>query len=307
MQRIEASWQALTHRTGLRALDLIARWIRAQVDRIGARGCVLGVSGGVDSSLAAVLLARAVPERSRAYLLPCGGDPQDLDDARALLDALQLPYTLIDLRPVLASMTRRLGTVSAAQRRLVQGNLVSRLRNDVLYHEANRTGCLVVGTGDLDETYLGYSSKGTTADLFPITGLHKDEVRALLRVGLAAVDEELALRLSAKPASPGYWKGQDAEDELGMPYTRIGAALDVIIGQCRIEAEGVVPWDEAELLEVLSSTDLRRDEFMRVIDLVMAGHHKAFGSPALWRPEPFAGDATTHRSKSTRRGKARKR
>jgi NAD+ synthase len=217
---------------------------------------------------------------------------------------LGLAHTVVDMEPVLARVLRPLRRVPAARRRLVHGNLASRLRNDVLYYEANRTGGLVVGTGDLDETYLGYSSKGTTADLFPITGLHKDEVRALLRCGLEPLDPALARRLAAKPASPGYWQGQDAEDELGLPYARIGAVLDVIIGQCRIDAEGVVPWDDDAFLDVLASTRLQRDEFARVVELLTRGHHKAFGSPALWRPEPFAEDPGP---RSRRRAPARRR
>lgn len=281
---VEARWNALKDRTGPEALDTVAAWIAAHVDRIGAKGCVLGASGGVDSTLVAILLARAVPGRCRALILPCGGDARDEADARALLDLLGIPFSVRPMDGPADALMALMGDRPGKKTRALRGNLVSRLRGALLYYEANKHGLLVAGTGNIDETYVGYSSKGTTADLFPITGLHKVEVRALVHTALAPLDRALAKRLSTRTATPGWWKGQRAEEELGIPYAHIGPALDLIVERCAITAEGVVPRDPRALTAALRARAVPGEHVLAVTDLLMRNHHKAFGSPALWRP-----------------------
>jgi NAD+ synthase len=289
--RLEAAWEKLHDRTGAQALNLMTRWLRAQVDRVGAQGCVLGASGGVDSSLVAVLMARALPRRCHALILPCNSDARDEADARALLDLLRIPYRVSPIHDAVDALVRVLfpdGKVPP----LARGNVTSRVRNAVMYLDAQTTGCLVLGTGNLDETYLGYSSKGTTADLFPITGLHKDEVRALLRTALEELDPSLAERIIRRPPSPGYWPGQEAEEELGITYRRVGPALDVIIGQCDISLAGVEPRDPQRMAQLMGDLGVPGGDVLHVAQLVSRNQHKAFGSPALWRPEPLAGGSS---------------
>ncbi|MEW5852625.1 MAG: NAD(+) synthase [Myxococcota bacterium] len=288
---VEARWEHLPSRTTSEALDLMAEWIRLQVRRIGAKGCVVGASGGVDSSLVALLATRALPGECSALIMPCRSDPQDESDARQLLELLRIPYRVTSLEPAVDALVAAMGDTPTSVGRMVSGNLASRIRGALLYYEANRTSRLVLGTGNLDETYVGYSSKGTTADLFPITGLHKEEVRALLYLGLKELDEKLAARLSQRTATPGYWAGQEAEKELGLPYRRIGAALDVIIGQCAIENTGVIPRDDDEFIRALEGSGVPGQDILDVAALIMRNHHKGFGSPALWRPEPYLPDS----------------
>lgn len=270
-------------------LDLMAAWVRAQLARIGVEKLVIGVSGGVDSSLALVVAALAAPGEVIAYLLPCGSDPADADDGRALCALYDVAVREVDLGAPVQATLQALGDDDPAP--LLRGNLASRLRTAVLYHEAARHGALVMGTGDLDEAYIGYSCKGAAADLHPITGLHKDEVRAVLHAALAQKDPALAERLAGRPASPGYWPGQDAEQELGLRYAQIGAALDVILESCVIEPEGVVPRESTlDVRIALARHGVSEAELLAVTALVERGYHKAFASPALHRPERFDDD-----------------
>lgn len=283
---IEQRWEALARFDSDDALTIAAEWIRAQVDRIGAAGGLVGVSGGVDSSLTVTLMARALPGRCLAYLMPDGSaETSEASDARALLELLAVPYEVRPIGPLVKGAADLMGHGSAAQQAMLRGNLAARVRNALLYHEAGRLGYVVVGTGDLDESYIGYSCKGTVADLNPIAGLHKEEVRALLRLALTPLDPTLAGRLSERPASPGYWEGQLAEEELGLSYPRIGAALDVILGHCSIDSTGLHPHSLAGLRGALRRSGLPGQDLLDVADLVMNSYHKSFESPALWRPE----------------------
>lgn len=282
VRRLEARFHALEDLTNDVALDLVARWVRAHLVRVGAPGAVVGVSGGVDSSLAACLLARAAPRTSLALLMPCRSDPADVKDALALVTALGLPHKTIDLAPLVDAILLASGLDPARADKTWVGNVASRLRCTLLYLEANRSGRLVLGTGNLDESYIGYSSKGTASDLYPISGLHKHEVRALVRRALAPIDDKLGRRLSRRPATPGYWKGQRAEDELGLRYDDIAASLDVLIGCTSIDENGFQVHDESAF--AVGARRVSPAALLHTALLVERGHHKSFGSPALFRP-----------------------
>jgi NAD+ synthase len=279
---LEEQWAALEDLTGQAALDLLVAWTAAVVEAAGARGVVVGVSGGVDSSLAAFLAARGLPGRCLGLLMPISGDPEDEEEARRLLELLQMPAHRIPLQGPLRAMIEACGGEEPALG--VEGNLQSRLRHAALYYEANRRGFLVLGTGDLEEAYLGYSTKGTTADLFPLTGLHKSEVRALVRRALGPLDAELAARLAGRPSSPGYRPGMRAEQELGFSFETLGAALDVILEHCDIRPMGVFPRDPAAFEMAIAARGLDWRAVVATCRRISANYHKSFASPALYRP-----------------------
>ncbi|MEW6279713.1 MAG: NAD(+) synthase [Candidatus Eremiobacterota bacterium] len=283
VRQVEQAWWALPTRDTREALDLAAAWLAAHLERIDARGFVVGVSGGVDSSLAAVLCQQAAPGRCQALLMPCHSDPDDESDGRRLLEALGMAYRVIPLEESVQQLLGLAVPEPDSVSPLVRGNLVSRLRASLLYLEANRTGSLVVGTGDMDEAYIGYTCKGTTADLFPITGLHKEEVRTLLRVALGDLDPSLAERLASRPASPGYWQGQRAEDELGLGYAQLGAALELLVQHCDIQEGGAFPRDPEAFVQDLQVRSVPPADVLRLVDLIAANYHKSFGSPSLYR------------------------
>lgn len=286
VRKLEEQWEKLPCLDGEEAFSLAAAWIAAQCDRIGASGCVFGASGGVDSSLVAVLLHRALPDRTRALIMPCHSSSEDEADARRLLEVLRIPYDVISLDPAVDPLLSQAPepVAGAPSPAMVRGNLASRLRSALLYQHASLSRALVVGTGDFDETYIGYTCKGTTADIFPITGLHKDEVRTLLRIGLEPLDAELAQRLCQRPASPGYWAGQDAEQEIGLSYRTLGTALDLIVTHCDITPTHVFPRHPEDFLEAVGDSGLDDETVLHAADLVARNYHKSFASPALWRP-----------------------
>ncbi|MFZ5469721.1 MAG: NAD(+) synthase [Myxococcota bacterium] len=281
---LEHQWRQLTCRTDERALELIAKWLAAQVKAIGAQGCVFGLSGGVDSSLVAVLLARSGVENIIAYSMPCGSPPKDQEDAVELCRVLRLSHRVLDLRPAARALFSLGGVTFEEADPLLRGNLASRLRHTLLYLEANRHGLLVVGTGDLDEAYVGYGTKGSTADLFPITGLHKDEVRQLLRLALTPIDAGLAERFAQRPASPGYFEGQLAESELGIDYSALGPLVDVLREHCVPSVTGLFPKNPSELEAMVQARGLSVTRLLHVAELARRNHHKVFGSPSLDRP-----------------------
>jgi NAD+ synthase len=206
----------------------MAEWLRERVHEAGARGIVVGLSGGIDSAVVARVSQMAVPDGIMAVIMPAHSDPQDAEDARLVADAFRLPLMTVDLtRPLealLVQAQQALGTwppgqVSGDDRsaHLAQANLKPRLRMTTLYYVANRLNYLVAGTGNRSEIAIGYYTKygDGGVDLLPLGSLVKSEVRALAReLGVPA-------RVIEKAPSAGLWLGQTDEGEMGFTYAEL--------------------------------------------------------------------------------------
>ena|SRR5438552_6701331 len=204
--------------------DKIAAWLREHVEAAGARGLLVGVSGGIDSAVVAALCLRATPSHAVGVLLPCYSQPQDEDDARLVGKALSLPLIRVDLTQPFDALVEALHhavkglpqhvPVADIKQQLPEANIKPRLRMTTLYYIANSLNYLIAGTGNRSELALGYFTKygDGGVDLLPIGGLLKSEVRALAReLGIPS-------RVIDKPPTAGLWIGQTDEAEMGFTY-----------------------------------------------------------------------------------------
>lgn len=285
VQAAQAAFDAVQDYGSPEAFGRMVDWLRAQLQRVGARGLVVGVSGGVDSTLGALLVREAAPRESLALILPDRGPKADETDAAALLSALGLEARRIDLAPQLDGLLQAAGLRRAS--RMVRGNLASRLRSATQYLIANATGRLVLGTGNVDEQFIGYCTKGTGVDLAPLAGLHKREVRAHVLRELSALNPRLARRLARRPASPGFFPGQRAEAELGTTYDTIGQVFDALSQATTLGPLGFEVQAPARLTAELTRRKLSGPQVLSVMDVTMRNAHKTMPGTSLnrnWRP-----------------------
>lgn len=199
----------------------LAHWIRERVREAGAAGTVVGLSGGVDSAVAAALCQRAVPGAAHALILPCESDPADLEDARLVASTLGLEPVTVPLDEPYRAFARVLPPAPGARQNLALANLKPRLRMTALYYYANAHGLLVVGTGNRSELHVGYFTKygDGGVDILPLAGLVKEQVRELARhLGIPE-------RIISKPPTAGLWPGQTDEGEMGLSYADLDRYL----------------------------------------------------------------------------------
>lgn len=198
----------------------IVNWIKKQVKQAKAKGIVLGLSGGVDSSVVAALSKEALGKsKVLGLFLPCHSQPQDLKDAKLVAKKLGIKTKLVDLSRIYDSTLKILPKAN----KLAKVNLKPRLRMLTLYYFANDLNYLVAGTGNKSELMCGYFTKhgdGAT-DILPIADLLKKHVRVL------AKELGIPKQIINKAPSAGLWLGQTDEGEMGITYPE----LDDILGR----------------------------------------------------------------------------
>ncbi|MEM2320300.1 MAG: NAD+ synthase [Candidatus Bathyarchaeia archaeon] len=207
-----------------RTANEIVDFIRGVVEGSGASGVVLGLSGGVDSSLVAALCTRALGgDRVLGVIMPTNFTPkEDVEDALELAGILGIRHVTVNIDEICDSFIRSLGADPADLRvRMPLANLRARVRMVILYFYANLYNYLVAGTSDKSEYLIGFFTKygDGAADFFPIRHLYKTQVKDL------AAYLGLPEKIVRKPSSPQLYPGHKLSDELPVDYSTIDPIL----------------------------------------------------------------------------------
>jgi NAD+ synthase len=201
----------------------VTGFIREYVEKAGANGIVIGLSGGVDSNTIAALSSKSIGgDHVVGLLLPEQEtfSQKDIEDAMLVAEKFSLKTQLCDLTKVLEGFYTTI-PIFDAKDRLCKGNVKARTRMIMLYYYANKLNRVVCGSSDKSETMMGYFTKwgDVAADISPIMDLYKTQVRKLAEhLGVPSV-------LAAKASTPALWPNQLAETELGIKYE----TLDLIL------------------------------------------------------------------------------
>ncbi len=207
----------------------IIEFIRRKVKGAKAKGVVIGLSGGLDSTTTLLLCAQALGNNKvLGIMMPSGTNRrEDTNDAIQVCKKLGVKYKVIEIDPIVKSFNKILDLND----RLVKGNLMARIRMCILYYFANKDNLLVVGTGNKSEYLQGYFTlHGDIAcDVLPIGNLYKTEVRKLAK--------ELGIpeKIIEKIPSAGLWPGQTDEEELGITYQELDKVLPLLERKVSVE------------------------------------------------------------------------
>jgi NAD+ synthase len=200
--------------------ETLRRFLAEELRASGLAGYVVGLSGGVDSAVAAALAAAAVgAENVTALALPGPtSSAESLRDAQAVAAALGVKLEVVDLAGPAAALAETLG---ARDDRVRFGNMMARLRMVALFDRARTVPALVLGTSNKSEILLGYSTLfgDAAASVQPLGDVWKTHVFALGRLlGVPAA-------VVAKPPTADLWPGQTDAGELGFDYPTVDPVL----------------------------------------------------------------------------------
>ena len=180
---------------------------------------IIGLSGGVDSSLVAFLAVKALgKENVVGLIMPYKTNkPEDVNDAENVAQILGITYKKIEITPIVD----RIKDVLEISDKIPLGNVTARIRMIALYNEAWHQKGIVLGTGNKTELLVGYFTKygDGGVDILPIGDLYKTQVwKVAEAIGVPS-------KIVTKTPTAGLWTGQTDEDELGVEYK----ALDKIL------------------------------------------------------------------------------
>ena len=204
--------------TGSVKKKLIA-FIRCQTKRAGVKRIVIGLSGGVDSTVSVYLAKAALgPKNVLGLMMPYKtSSPSDIKDARLVVKALGIRSKTLPITSMVDAYFRKFPKANRVRR----GNKMARERMSILYDQSKTFKAIVMGTGNKTEILLGYYTlHGDAACSINVIGsLYKTQVWQLAKA--LGVPKSII----TKAPSAGLWPGQTDEGELGMTYREADCLL----------------------------------------------------------------------------------
>jgi NAD+ synthase len=161
------------------ARKILTGFINSEITRAGFERAVIGLSGGIDSTLSCYLAVEALgPANVLAIRMPYKTSaPESWEHAGLVINDLQLQHKDIPITEMVDPLLERISNMSSIR----QGNVMARARMIILYDQSEDFDALVVGTGNKTEILLGYSTLygDSACALNPIGDLYKTQVRQL--------------------------------------------------------------------------------------------------------------------------------
>jgi len=250
----------------------MALGLRDYVNKSGFPSVIIGLSGGIDSALTAVVAADALgPERVSLVMLPSRyTSKESLEDARACAEALGAPYRIIPIEPAVGAFDAMLAEAFAGRNAdVTEENIQARTRGVVLMALSNKTGALLLTTGNKSEMAVGYATLyGDMSGGYNILkDIYKTDVFAVARwrnanrpvAGAAA--HPIPERILTKPPSAELRPNQTDQDSLP-PYAELDGILQGLVEEeatlDEIVARGYAPATVERIQRLLYASEYKR-------------------------------------------------
>lgn len=200
------------------------KWIYNYVEKTGAKGVIVGNSGGKDSATVIAMATKALgKDRVYTIAMPCNSIKTDLEDARLVAETFDVPFLEVNLSSTYNELENTINSslINIELNKDSQINIKPRLRMTTLYAIAQTLGYLVIGTGNLCESMVGYTTKwgDSSYDFNPIANFTVDEV--------LAIGEYLGVpdKIIHKAPNDGLG-GQTDEEKMGVTYKQIAEYIE---------------------------------------------------------------------------------
>ncbi len=251
----------------------LIKFLQDEVYKSGLKNVVLGISGGIDSAVVAILAKKAFGEDVLGIMMPSSYSSQNsLDDALTLCKKFDIKYEQISIAPILEAYFKDKDTSN-----LRIGNFSARARMSVLYDVSAREGALVLGTSNKSELLLGYGTLfGDLASAInPIGDLYKSQIFEFAKyLGVPS-------KIITKPPSADLWEGQSDEDDLGFTYAQIDKALEAFVDNRMSEEEMKEANFNPKLIKLIKDK-IYKNQFKRKLPIIAKIGHRTIGHDFLY-------------------------
>ncbi|MBS3741671.1 MAG: NAD+ synthase [Candidatus Cloacimonetes bacterium] len=235
----------------------IKEFIKDYIHNAGKKKGILGLSGGLDSSVVAHLAKDALGKDNLiGVLLPYEKSSSDsLKHGKMIAEKLDIKYIIRDISPMVNSYFDEYAPKADKLRR---GNFMARVRMSVIYDLSAAEKALVLGTGNKTELYLGYITQygDSACAIEPIGHLYKTEVWKLAEK--LGVPQEI---IEKKP-SADLWQNQTDEKELGITYKKADEILYLILEKklsiTEIVSKGFTEDNVKKVLNLMNKSQFKR-------------------------------------------------
>jgi NAD+ synthase len=226
-------------------IEVLSRFILGEVTKYHFQGGVVALSGGLDSSVVAILSYKALQGRIKLLYMPFENPEESYNDALSVAKLLDIPLEVFDLKKIADPFFAQRNPETT----LRKGNILARLRMTALFDTSSRDHSLVIGTSNKTEILVGYSTwfGDSAAGIMPIGDLYKTQIRWI------APHISVPERIIQKAPSAELWDGQTDEGELGINYERLDQILFLLVDQRYIKLEIVeMGYPEEEVKKVIA-------------------------------------------------------
>ena len=254
---------------------VLMAFLKHEIERFGFRKAVLGLSGGVDSSLSCFLAAEALgPENVLALLMPYRtSSPESTEHALQVVNITGVSRKTVEITPMVEPYLESDPQMSDVRR----GNVMARMRMIVLYDHSTLWDGLVVGTSNKTELLMGYGTLfGDMASAVnPLGDLYKTQVRQMARA--LAIPEAIV----QKAPSADLWAGQTDEGELGFTYADVDQLLYLLVDERFSPEEAIAAGFDDKFVATVGRR-LRASQFKRALPIIAKVSRRDVGHDFLY-------------------------
>lgn len=234
-------------------------FLKEEVLKTGLKKVTLGLSGGLDSAVVAVLCKEVFDDNLNCVLMPSQfSSKASIDDAVELCKKFDIKYEIVSIEPMLSAYLKNMEENS-----LRIGNFSARLRMSVLYDISARENSLVVGTSNKSELLLGYGTifGDLACAINPIGDIYKSDLFEFAKY--LGVNDSIV----KKAPSADFYEGQSDEADLGYSYSKIDSLLKKMIDENRSKDELLALGFEDEFIETIKKR-VKINEFKRRLPII---------------------------------------